>query len=61
MGKTNGNSSKPLSYDTDEDKDGGDGLGGEELINLDGGSTNGSARDRTNTAADKIPKLQKPL
>ena len=39
-----------LDYDSDEDKD------GSELISLDS-----SNRDRTNTAADNIPKLQKPL
>lgn len=44
-----------LRYDSDEDKEG---LGDSELINLDGGTT--STRDRTATAADKIPKLKRP-
>lgn len=39
-----------LNYDSDEDKE------ESELINLDGGNT----RDRTTTAADNVPKLQKP-
>ena len=39
-----------FNYDSDEDKD-----GGNELISLDS-----SSRDRTNTAAEKIPNLQKP-
>lgn len=39
-----------LSYDSDEERD------SSELISLDGGAT----RDRTNTAAENIPKLQKP-
>ena len=38
-----------LNYDSDEDKN-----QESELIDLDGGS---SSRDRTNTAAEKIPKL----
>jgi len=42
-----------LSFnDSDEDKE------GSELITLDE-SSNGS-RDRTNTAAEKVPKLKKP-
>ena len=41
-----------LDYDSDEDKE------GSELISLD---ANDGSRDRTNTAADNIPKLQKPL
>lgn len=40
-----------MNYDSDEDKE-----GGSELISLD----NSSTRDRTNTAAEKVPKLQKP-
>jgi hypothetical protein len=39
-----------LNYDSDEDKE------GSELISLDGGPS----RDRTSTAADNIPRLQKP-
>ena len=39
-----------LNYDSDEDKD-----GDNELISLD----NGSARDRSGTAAEQIPKLRK--
>jgi hypothetical protein len=40
-----------LNYDSDEDKD-----GGNELISLD----NETNRDRSGTAAEKIPKLRKP-
>jgi hypothetical protein len=49
-GHGHGNTSG-LNYDSDEDKN-----HDSELIDLDGGS---SSRDRTNTAAEKIPKLQK--
>jgi hypothetical protein len=45
-----------LTYDSDEDKRG---LGGEELINLDN-SAQEPNRDRSSTAADRIPKLNKP-
>jgi len=41
-----------LNFDSDE---GGD---GSELITLDSNET--TTRDRTSTAADKIPKLQRP-
>jgi len=41
-----------LNYDSDEDKD-----GSNELISLD---NVGSSRDRTGTAAEKVPKLRKP-
>lgn len=51
----NSNSAQHLRYDSDEDKEG---LGDSELINLDGAPQN--QRDRSTTAADKIPKLQKP-
>ena len=50
----NGGSAKHLKYDSDDDKDD---LKGEELISLDGASTGvGASRDRTNTAADNVPK-----
>lgn len=42
---------KNLNYDSDEERQG----HGGELLNLD--TTN---RDRTSTAAERIPKLQKP-
>lgn len=38
-----------LAYDSDEDKE------SNELMNMDNG-----VRDRTNTAADRVPKLNKP-
>ncbi len=48
----NGKGSKSgLNFDSDEDRD------GSELISLD----NDGNRDRTGTAANSIPKLQKPL
>jgi len=47
----NKNGTSNLRYDSDEDR-----LADSELINLDGNSS----RDRTNTAAEKIPKLRKP-
>ncbi len=47
-----GNKRGQLSYDSDEDKD------GNELINLDG--SDNIQRDRTNTAAEQIPKLSRP-
>lgn len=50
-------SASHLRYDSDEDKDG---LGDSELINLDDGSSTKNNRDRTNTAAEKIPKLKRP-
>jgi len=51
-GPMNGKRSKSnLNFDSDEEKD------GSELITLDKDEVN---RDRVSTAADKIPKLNKP-
>lgn len=51
-GSSNGtHTKKGLNYDSDEDKE------DNELITLDKDTV---SRDRTNTAADKIPKLSKP-
>jgi hypothetical protein len=53
VGKPINLNNHPINYDSDEEKH------NNELINLDGPST--TSRDRIATAAEQIPKLQKPL